>query len=54
MLHIIDTKLLNKPNHLEKQQIEELDLRVNPDPFTIHEDDILKKNWKNFCKVKEN
>lgn len=52
MLHIIESKLLKKPNCIVFQQIAELNLKLNLDEFTIQEDEILKKNWEKFCRVK--
>lgn len=50
-LHTIETRISSAPTKEQKNEIEKCGEPVKLGKFTLEEDKIIKKNWKDFCKV---
>lgn len=50
-LHRIETYITGNPKEHQWAEIRNLNVKIKTGPYSMVEDEIMKKNWKKFCKV---
>ncbi|XP_031346282.1 uncharacterized protein LOC116173135 isoform X2 [Photinus pyralis] len=49
--HLIETRMSSHPTKKQQKQFKELGLTMNTTHYNQVEDNIIKNNWENFCKM---